>query len=72
MKDHIFTFLYIYDNLFTLSELFTIDNSLFKISLIGRFVVVLTTISMVVERVVSSAYIIKSKVWMHELCHSCK
>ncbi len=48
------------DNLFTFSQLFTIDNSLLRISLIGTLVVVLTTISIVVEMVVSSVYIIKS------------
>ncbi len=33
------------DNLFTFSQLFIIDNSLLRISLIGTLVVVLTTIS---------------------------
>ncbi len=45
-------------------HLFTIDNSLLRISLIGTVVVVLTTISIVVERVVSSAHIITQKVYV--------
>ncbi len=40
---------------------FPLANSLFIISLISRSVVGFITISFVVERVVSSAYIIKSK-----------
>ncbi len=51
------------DNLLTFSQLFTIDSSLLRITLIVRSVVDLTTISIVVERVVSSAYIIKSNIF---------
>ncbi len=50
------------DNLLTFSQLFTIDSSLLRISLIVRSVVDLTTISIIVERVVSSEYIIKANI----------
>ncbi len=62
MKNLIFAFLYVYDNLFIFSKLLTIDNSLLRISDIVRHVVFLTIISVVADRVVSSAYIIKSNI----------
>ncbi len=62
MKNLIFAFLYVYDNLFIFSKLLTIDNSLLRISDIVRHVEFLTIISVVADRVVSSAYIIKSNI----------